>query len=626
MPTPTPTATPTPIGTPTPTPTPTPIVRTITLLSPLPKITDPITIDGTTQPGYAGTPLIEINGANLKTIGGGDGLNITAGSSTIRALTINRFTGLGRDSDLLLITNGNNVIESCFLGGDSSGKQAFNPTGTNATSAGVSIRSSSGNRIGGTTAAVRNLISGVDGAGIIITNGGTGNLIQGNYIGTDLTGTLSLGVQRVGVYVQGASGNTIGGTAAGAGNLISGNIDYGVYFQDDARSNLVLGNIIGANGAGTNALPNGNAGIFIYNPSLLTPTLDNNVGGTTPTARNIISGNNPYGVVLGQGATNTLIQGNYIGAAALGTAAVPNIYGITATQATGSTIGGAVDAARNVISGNTLTGVTIGFLNNGQLGGTGTTIQGNYIGTNALGTGRLSNLGDGVSVEVQSITHTVQNNLIAFNGNNGVRIPNLTANPGTPGFRIQIVDNSIFANAMLGIDLGDVGITPNDPLDADVGANLQQNFPVLTSFGSLARPERANGFRPEAITVNGTLNSTPNTTFTVHWYFSADPQCVTNQETSQPLKTGKVPGVTTDSSGNALFNFPFDFPAGISTGVVNTTATDPQGNTSEFSSCRELNYASNGETEFVKLQRERGCRGHRCEPHTHRRYFRNNDG
>src|SRR6185436_15879122 len=150
-------------------------------------------------------------------------------------------------------------------------------------------------------------------------------------------------------------------------------------------------------------------------------------------------------------------QGNYIGTKADGAAALPNTYGITATQATGSTIGGAVPEARNVISGNALTGISIGFLNNGQVGGTGTTIEGNYIGTNPAGTGALGNQADGVFVEVQSITHTIQKNVIAFNGSNGVRIPDVTSNPGTPGVKIQIVDNSIFSNVALGIDLGTAG-------------------------------------------------------------------------------------------------------------------------------------------------------------------------
>jgi hypothetical protein len=71
----------------------------------------------------------------------------------------------------------------------------------------------------------------------------------------------------------------------------------------------------------------------------------------------------------------------------------------------------------------------------------------------------------------------------------------------------------------------------------------------------------------------------------VHWYFSADAQCVSNQAGTQPLVTGRIPNVTTDGNGNAPFSFPFDFPVGLTSGIINCTASDPQGNTSEFSAC-----------------------------------------
>ena len=100
-----------------------------------------------------------------------------------------------------------------------------------------------------------------------------------------------------------------------------------------------------------------------------------------------------------------------------------------------------------------------------------------------------------------------------------------------------------------------------------------------------------NGFtvKDGKLTVNGTLNSTPNATFTVHWYFSTDSACANNQLVTRPLcafgACGKIPGVTTDSSGNAAFSIPFNFPPSTSSGVINCTATDADGNTSEFSAC-----------------------------------------
>ena len=110
---------------------------------------------------------------------------------------------------------------------------------------------------------------------------------------------------------------------------------------------------------------------------------------------------------------------------------------------------------------------------------------------------------------------------------------------------------------------------------------------MLTSFGSAALAgspgKRNTGI--EAITVNATLNSTPNTAFTVHWYFSSDSACSANQATSRPLVIGRIPNVNTNGDGDASFNFPFDFPTGVNNGIINCTATDPQGNTSEFSAC-----------------------------------------
>ena len=596
-------------------------LRSITLTSPLPQITDPIIIDGWTQggAGYSGPPLIEINGQNLAAQSGlltRDGLRITAGSSLIRGLALNRFTSATRDATIRLTTNGNNIIEGCYLGSDANGTNAFVPANTNGLASGITIQSSSDNLIGGLTAAKRNLISGIDGTGISISNGATRNLIQGNYIGVDVTGSVRLtdgsgnAYQRIGVYIQNAGGNTVGGTSAGAGNLISGNLDYGVFVQDESTNNLVQGNFIGTNALGAAAVPNSNAGVFLYRPTGTATSADNTIGGTTPAARNLISGNEPYGVVVGSRATGSLVQGNYIGTNVSGTLAVANTYGVTVTQATGSSVGGdplIAPGARNVISGNRLTGIYLGFLNNGVAGGTGVNVLGNYIGTDTSGDNPLGNSRDGVFVEVQSASDTIQSNRVAYNGDNGIRIPNVSDVPGTPGVKIQIVDNLIYANTSLGIDLGEAGITPNDPLDADVGANLQQNFPELTSFtavstiGPATKVVRLPKTATPSIVVNGTLRSSPNSTFTVHWYFSNASQCAANQQPLRPLQVGKIPNVSTDSNGIGSFKIdPFDFPTGATSGVINCTATDSVGNTSEFSSC--LSVAAPTPTQTPSMQ------------------------
>jgi hypothetical protein len=261
--------------------------------------------------------------------------------------------------------------------------------------------------------------------------------------------------------------------------------------------------------------------------------------------------------------------------------------------ASSNMLGGTTVAARNIISGNGTNGVDLGYDQKVELN----QVLGNYIGTDITGNNPLGNDGNGIFINVNSINNTIRDNRIAFNDGSGVFIPNVTPDPGNPGIRIAIDTNEIYANGGLGIDLGAAGITANDPLDTDVGANLQQNFPVLASAvasafgetiweraGEVGR-EMPDSVLASALTINGALNSTPNATFTVHWYFSNDAQCVTNQQTSRPLVTGRVPNVTTNSNGDAQFSFDFDFPSGITGGVINCTATDAQGNTSEFSAC-----------------------------------------
>jgi hypothetical protein len=603
----------------------------------LPTITDPVTIDGTTQPGFSGTPIIELTGTYQI-----NALTITAGNSLVRGLTINRF-----GQPVVFKTNGGNIVEGCFIGTDVTGTRVFPDN------LGVWVDGSFNNTIGGTTALAGNLITGNAQFGVQITDLGTtgGNVVQGNLIGTDRTGNSSLvswGGQS-GVLLANSFNDTIGGTIPGARNIISGNGSFGiriicsgidcqsavgtggtiiqgnfiglnsagnaalgnmgggiqtsvvvnsvviggtvttarnvisanresgVYVSVSADSNIVQGNFIGTDASGSADLGNGGDGVDLLGAS-------NTVGGTIAGGRNIISGNALSGVLI-DSASGNAVQGNFIGTNAAGTAALGNdLNGVTTSQAPNNTIGGPTAAARNVISANGRHGVSIGI--DTQSGSTGVTVRNNYIGTDLTGDNCLGNGRDGVFVNRGSVNHTITDNLITCNGRDGVNIPNFATND--PGIQIQVVQNSIYANAALGIDLGDAGITPNDAGDADTGANFLQNFPILTSVTGAANrdPVSPGDKEPKAtVTVNGTLNSAPSTTFTVHWYFSVDAQCVTNQQTSKPLVTGKVPGVTTDINGNAAFNFPLDLPVGINSGIINCTATDPQGNTSEFSAC-----------------------------------------
>src|SRR5262249_2938496 len=136
------------------------------------------------------------------------------------------------------------------------------------------------NLIGGPAPGQGNLLSGNGDRGIIITNSATGNKVQGNFIGTDVTGTQKLGNSSNGIFLD-AAGNQIGGATPGEGNLISGNKAYGMHI--DSQNNAVQGNRIGTDVGGTQPLGNANGGIYLVN------TTGNLVGGTPGGAGNIIA-------------------------------------------------------------------------------------------------------------------------------------------------------------------------------------------------------------------------------------------------------------------------------------------------------------------------------------------------
>lgn len=280
---------------------------------------------------------------------------------------------------------------------------------------GIVIKNSPGNTIGGTTAAARNVITGAFRGIWIMGSSSSNNLLQGNYIGTNPAGTSAF-PNSVGIEIDAGTGNIIGGTAGGAGNLISGNSEDGIDIAGSDES--VEGNLIGTNAAGTAALGNGDAGVVISGNSVT-------VGGTTAAARNIISGNGASsaagaGIVIG--GSNNVIEGNYIGTNITGSKAVPNVGdGIEIEQGTGNFIGTTTAGAGNVISANSADGV---YLDGPS---SGTMVEQNYIGTNAAGTGKLGN-GEGVLIDnsannvIGSDKATDGGNVISGNGGTGIRI------------------------------------------------------------------------------------------------------------------------------------------------------------------------------------------------------------
>ena len=629
---------------------------TINVTSALPAVSEPVIINGNT----GGATRVELNG--LGAGAGVTGLTITAGGSTVQALVINRFTANG----ISLATGGGNAVRGCIIGLNSagttdqgntligisvsstgntiggtgasdgnviSGNNSFgisltgasntvqgNIIGLNAagaaaianTSGGIEINNAASNVIGGTTAAARNIISGNGGAGVNITGAtATTNLVQGNYIGTNPAGTAALG-NSTGLSIGGTN-NTAGGTAAGEGNLISGN-NTGVAVG--GPGNLVQGNLIGTEVTGTAALGNGSIGV--------SATGDATIGGTTAAARNIISGN---GTGVGVSGTNNTIQGNYIGTDINGTADLGNTGTGVSISGNSNFLGGTAAGAGNLISGNNSVGITVSGASNqvqgnligtnaagtaalgnsdigvylpgsnNTIGGTAAaarnviaasgaqgifiegntnTIQGNFIGTDMTGTVNLGSVSDGIRLTFGAQDNLIggtvagAGNLIAFSGQRGV---NLSFSSTAQN---RILGNSIHSNSDIGIDLGSNGVTANDLGDADGGPNSLQNFPALVSVNSGVG----------TTTVAAGLSSAAATLYRIEFF--SNPSCDVSGNGEGQAFLGTV-DVTTDVNGNTPINAVL--PGNLAPGhVVAMTATDPAGNTSEFSSCATCSY------------------------------------
>jgi hypothetical protein len=490
--------------------------HTILPLSVLPTVTDPVVIDGYTQPGASPNTIlsgfgsdavlmIELDGTNAGT--GIDGLYIAGGNSTVRGLAINRFGGAGTqfgNAGVQIGFSGANVIEGNFIGVDITGTSALGNAGS-----GVRITSPN-NTIGGTTAAARNVISGNRFNGVFIAaTAADGNEIRGNFIGTDTTGTASLGNSFEGIRIVSASNNTIGGAVDSARNVISGNQNGISILGEQTDANLVLGNFIGTDVVGTTPLGNARTGIYIDGPN-------NIVGGTTTGAGNLISGNGSDGVVI----------------------------------------------AGVFLTGDPVPG-----------GATGNRVQGNFIGTDVSGISAVSNGGNGIFVNAAS-NSTIggmavgATNTVAFNSGDGVMVRTCCGLPGTGN---AILSNRIFSNALLGIDLDPDGVTSNDTGDGDEGPNNLQNFPLLTSATS------------GDVTIEGIFNSTANNTFRLEFFSNATCDSSGNGEGDRFLG---FTDVTTGGGGN--LSFMVAFSVAVRAGeFVSSTATDPYGNTSEFSQCVE---------------------------------------
>jgi len=638
----------------------------------LPTISDAVTIDATTEPDFAGTPVVELSG-NLAGAGV-SGLRFTVGGNTVQGLVINGFSSVGilvsgaagnrivgnwigtdmtgtldrgnAGAGVFVTGAGNTIEDNLISGNDQQGvvlataaasgnvvrrnRIGTDPSGmidlgnrfsgvlisnapsntvggsdsdgnliagngaqglyvTGGTAAGNLIQ---GNAIGGTLTAgaapangdagvqvdsannriLNNVVTGNAGSGVTLSGAGaTGNMVQGNAIGTDRDGLVRRDNGGNGIGLLFAPGNMLGGSGPGEGNLIIWNRAGGIFNQGGANNtivgnvisgsgrqgltlatigasgNTVQGNRIGTDPTGTIDLGNHFAGILVSNAP-------NNLIGGTGAAGNLVSGNDSQGIyVVGASASGNQILGNRVGVNLNATAALGN-----------SDSGVAIESAHNAIAGNIIGGNRgTGLLIMGAAA-TGNMVQGNWIGTDLTAALALGNHGNGVAISsavgnVVGGTAATGGNVIAWNTKAGVYVL------GTSAVDNAIRGNAIHGNGGLGIDLAPVGAAANDENDPDTGANQLQNYPTMTA----------------AVLSGGTLtisysvpSSTANSAYPLAVeFFLADAAAQEGQQFLGGESYG-APGADTASF----------MVSGVTIGQrIVATATDANGNTSEFS-------------------------------------------
>ncbi len=450
--------------------------KTIELLSELPWITDPVELDATTQPGYAGKPLIGLSGATAAS--NGNGLSLDSINSSIRGLAISGFSVSAID----VRGDGYHVIEANWLGLGLDGNAAVANSRF-----GIHIVSAN-NRIGGAVG-LGNVISGNTEDGVRLWgDNARHNKVFGNFIGTAIAGDAASANGMNGVLIaNAASNNTIGTDSDGINdalesNVISGNEHSGVRIFG-GNSNHVAGNLIGVTRDGASKLTNGHNGVLIDGTS--TSNVVGVAGNATASTlqRNVISGNARNGVFLFDGHRN-VVAGNLIGLAADGSTPIGNqergvlISGSSTENLVGTNDDAMADALeRNIVAGNVLQGV--------YLSGSGTArnrLAGNFIGTDSTGANAVPNLAAGVLV-----ANEAQENLI------GVSIS---------GTATSSAGNLISGNTGFGIRFRGVGTSNNAVAGNLIGVNSAGNAAIPNLLGGISSSDGAianqiGGTRPQ---------------------------------------------------------------------------------------------------------------------------------
>jgi hypothetical protein len=518
---------------------PQPGINTISPAAPLPVIIDPVVINGLTPDGKF---QVELDGSRAGA--NADGLfvndNFAAGGNvTIQGLIINRFGGSG----IVLANTRLNRVEKNIIGTDAEMTAALG-NGQH----GILVNNSSSNVI------TDNVIACNDASGVMLKgSGATDNLLTKNQIGIAKE-AVSLGNQTGVSIVGGANGNSIGATIAfdyaqlpPDSNNISYNADDGLLIE--TKENVVYSNRI---------TKNGHDGVLVRHGSA------NKIGSPYTYMRNVISGNQANGLEF-DGANENLVQGNLIGADG------PDADGALPNGGDGLLIKGG--ASRNIIGDTDPHNPDYsGYFSNAIANNRGAGLRvesggGNVLAQNAV----YNNSGAGVLIESGEGNSLTANN-IYNNSGAGVLV---NAPVGAGSNSTLITGDSFYKNGGLPIDLAPAGATANDQGDADTGANGLQNFPLLSNVKTA----------PSGLTTfTGTLNSTPNTRFNLEFFLSGPCDQSRHQEEDSYLISYSV---TTGSDGNASFRFSsYDIHRRAQPGIfITATATDPSGNTSEFSPC-----------------------------------------
>jgi parallel beta-helix repeat protein len=580
-------------------------------------------VTGTVDLGNANDGILVTSGSDGNMIGGeATGGNDPTDNIFVRPPQGNLISG--NDASGVLINGGSsdNQLSGNFIGTTASGNSALGNR-----MAGVAIENADNNSLLGCTFqqdpfVFYNVISGNGGNGLRVTNSNN-TTIQADFFGLGADNLTPVGNTLNGVFVEGSSTDTVMGGPIPLGNVDAANGQNGIVVQDTAsfftsyntfcglaafrddptlgnghdgmlitstggniliRTNVITengndgielsgaatgvriaGNIVGLNTDGVIPMGNRNNGIEVDGNAH-----NDIIGGPQPTFNiiptNVISSNGANGVAIDGAANNILVNKSYIGLDIGGSLARPNAQdGVLLGPGTYSNTVGSTDTTLlAVISANGTNGVELRGTHNN-------TVNGAYIGTDAAGTSALGNTDNGILItgssnnvvgrapatwppSVRSLvvgtgsSGTTANgtptNIIDYNGADGVFVASGSGN--------AIGDNSIFSNTSLGIGLA-------------TGANANQQAPVLSGVHAVVG----------GIQVSGTLTSTPNTTFAIELY--ANPSSGSSGKTYLGTVMAR-----TNSAGVASFSYVTAFSS--SNGRFFTaTATDPNGNTSEFS-------------------------------------------